>query len=245
MGILPTGYGETLIYTILPRVLDMLPGNIGWHTYVVVDAHMALPFIYCWSSEERLHTAGLGLGAVHPKLSGSSIDTVSDSEDGADMRAEEASSQGSSSAEKAIAAVTVASPDNRCSSRPSKYNFIDTLDGGNDTDGGNVKEIKTSDTKPYGHRMFLARCSSVTSTCDGSCCDASFADSILAMTSTTRRQCGGRPKEVQTAFRPTLDGVPCGGTELVNGYQIAFEVLHVWGMASTTECLFISQLLPG
>ena len=32
MGILPTGYGETLIYIILPRVLDMLPGNIGWHT---------------------------------------------------------------------------------------------------------------------------------------------------------------------------------------------------------------------
>ena len=32
MGILPTGYGDTLIYIILPRVLDMLPGNIGWHT---------------------------------------------------------------------------------------------------------------------------------------------------------------------------------------------------------------------
>ena len=32
MGILPTGYRETLIYAALPRVLDMLPGNIGCHT---------------------------------------------------------------------------------------------------------------------------------------------------------------------------------------------------------------------
>ena len=43
------------------------------------------------------------------------------------MRAEEASSQGSSSAEKASAAVSVASPDNRRSSRPSKYNFVEAL----------------------------------------------------------------------------------------------------------------------
>ena len=40
MGILPTGYGETLIYTILPRVLDMLPGrHIGWH---MLTCHMVL-----------------------------------------------------------------------------------------------------------------------------------------------------------------------------------------------------------
>ena len=32
MGILPTGCRETLIYIILSRVLDMLPGNIGCHT---------------------------------------------------------------------------------------------------------------------------------------------------------------------------------------------------------------------
>ena len=53
--------------------------------------------------------------------------SVSDSEDGADMRAEEASSQGSSSAEKPITVVSVASPDNRCSSRPFKYNFVEAL----------------------------------------------------------------------------------------------------------------------
>ena len=38
MGILPTGYGKTLIYTILPVVLDMLPGkHIGWHVQPHVD----------------------------------------------------------------------------------------------------------------------------------------------------------------------------------------------------------------
>ena len=37
MGILPTGYRETLIYAILPRVLDVLPGNIGFHTLTHVD----------------------------------------------------------------------------------------------------------------------------------------------------------------------------------------------------------------
>ena len=68
MGILPTEYGETLIYTILPRVLDMLPGSISWHTLTWC---LLLPFIYCWSSEERLHM--MGLGAVHPKVSGSTI----------------------------------------------------------------------------------------------------------------------------------------------------------------------------
>ena len=66
MGILPTGYGETLIYTNLPRVLDVLPGNIGWH--------IVLPFIYGWSSEEILHM--MGLEAVHPKLSGSTIVSI-------------------------------------------------------------------------------------------------------------------------------------------------------------------------
>ena len=70
MGILPTGYGETLIYTILPRVLDMLPGkHIGSHMF------MMLTLSWCWPSEERLHMMGLGLGAVHPRLNGSTIDT--------------------------------------------------------------------------------------------------------------------------------------------------------------------------
>ena len=47
MKILPTGYEKTLIYIILHRVLDMLPGkHIGWH--------MVLP-VGGWSSEERLH----------------------------------------------------------------------------------------------------------------------------------------------------------------------------------------------
>ncbi|KAI0230284.1 Fibrocystin-L [Lamellibrachia satsuma] len=55
------------------------------------------------------------------------VTMLSDSEDGADMRAEEASSQGSSSAEKPIAAVSVASPDNRRSSGPPKYNFVEAL----------------------------------------------------------------------------------------------------------------------
>ena len=52
MEILPTGYGKTVIYTILPRVLNMLPYG-DW----------------CWSSEERLHM--MGLGAVH--LSGNTV----------------------------------------------------------------------------------------------------------------------------------------------------------------------------
>ena len=61
MGILPTGYGKTFIYTILPRVLDMLPGkHIGWHMET-----------WCWSSEERLHV--MGFGAVH--LIRNTIDT--------------------------------------------------------------------------------------------------------------------------------------------------------------------------
>ena len=71
MGILPIGYGETLIYTILPRVLDMLPGNIGWHTLT-----------WCWllftvghRKKDYSRSMGLGLGAVHPKLSGSTIDS--------------------------------------------------------------------------------------------------------------------------------------------------------------------------
>ncbi|KAI0237875.1 hypothetical protein LSAT2_011541 [Lamellibrachia satsuma] len=75
---------------------------------------------------------------------------LSDSEDGADMRAEEASSQGSSSAEKAIAAVSVASPDNRRSSRPSKYNFVEALEEGKYLEGekrieflvGKIQEIR-------------------------------------------------------------------------------------------------------
>ena len=36
MGILPTGYGKTLICTILPRVLDTLHDkHLGWHMVLV------------------------------------------------------------------------------------------------------------------------------------------------------------------------------------------------------------------
>ena len=72
VGILPTGYGETLIYTILPRVLDMLPGNIGWHTLT----WCCLLFTVGHRKKDYSRSMGLGLGgAVHPKLSGSTIDT--------------------------------------------------------------------------------------------------------------------------------------------------------------------------
>ena len=71
MGILPTGYGETLICTILPRVLYMLPGNIGWHTLT----WCCLLFTVGHRKKDYSRSMGLGLGAVHPKLSGSTIDT--------------------------------------------------------------------------------------------------------------------------------------------------------------------------
>ena len=70
MGILPTGYRETLIYIILSRVLDMLPGNIGCHTLT----WCCLLFTVGHRKKDYT-TMGLGLGAVHPKLSGSTIDT--------------------------------------------------------------------------------------------------------------------------------------------------------------------------
>ena len=50
--------------------------------------------------------------------------SVSDSDEAADARAEEVSSQGS--VEKSTAAMCAASPD-RHSSRPSKYNFVESL----------------------------------------------------------------------------------------------------------------------
>ena len=40
MGILPTWYGKTLMYTILPRVLDMLHDeHLGWSCHVPDDSN--------------------------------------------------------------------------------------------------------------------------------------------------------------------------------------------------------------
>ena len=51
--------------------------NYTLFSLVYLICRHTLPLIYCWSSEERLvltMSMVLGLGAVHPKLSGSTID---------------------------------------------------------------------------------------------------------------------------------------------------------------------------
>ena len=61
MGILQIGYRKILIYTILPFVIDMLPGKHMFN----VDMVLVI------GKEDRLHM--IGLGAVH--MSGNIIDT--------------------------------------------------------------------------------------------------------------------------------------------------------------------------